>query len=495
MNCEQNKFMGLFSKYRLKQTIVAAMISPLCLIIACSDNSAKSPADEGNQKIQPVTTVSPLTGDRISANTWSFTQNSGQEVTEKFVLSPSEKYTYKFIQGNETPPPIDVLLIIDNSGSMEEEHKKLSEKLAFLLKEIKYTDWQINVITTDSPCEFNSSVLPLSPKTANYAEVFQNLIRSIPINGGEEAGLSMLMLHLQGQGRTGGNCTPKAWLRKNAPLIVIEVTDENERIYKDKPITAEEVIDGLAKLKFNLEENIKFFGLFYAPQFTAEQCFCATPEEGPNHTLAELVVKSRGTMGNICAVDYSQALSEISENASVFTRTSFSLGHIPAISTIQVDHNGVLVGGIDDEGGASNAWHVIDDLFIFHRPLAPEDELTIEYMLIDPRVYHLSQVPETGTLEVFTKKHKYTFDADISYKPTENSLYFFSSIEPGEEVSIKYQTPITLASEFAFPVAEKGIIQCFANDVEQKIRYLRSEGKIIFDTPPEAGAKIMCQYE
>lgn len=305
----------------------------------------------------------------------------------------------------------------------------------------------------------------------------------------------MLLLNIRGESRVGGKCKPKSWLRKDAALVVIELTDEVERVYNGKSITTKEVIDGLAEEKYVMEENLKFFGLFYPPQFTAAQCACADTSLGPNMTLSELISLSKGTFGNICAADYSQALSEISENASVFTRTSFSLGHTPAIGTIKVDHNGVLVGGADDEEGSSSAWYVMDDLFIYNRPLAPEDELTIDFMLIDPRSFHLSQKPLPETIQVSTKKRKFKFDADISYKSSENTIYFYNSLTAGEEVSIKYQTPVELLSEFDFPFAEKGIVQCFANDIEISSRYLKTEGKIIFNSAPEEGATISCQYE
>src|SRR5690606_4392624 len=45
--------------------------------------------------------------------------------------------------------PLDLLVVVDNSGTMIEEQTNLSTKLAPLLSHIDKSDWQIAVTTTD----------------------------------------------------------------------------------------------------------------------------------------------------------------------------------------------------------------------------------------------------------------------------------------------------------------------------------------------------------
>lgn len=80
-----------------------------------------------------------------------------QQITRKlhkqeFTTEILEQFKDTLDEGKLSPPVIDILLVIDNSGSMSVPQAKLSEKLEFLLEFIKQMNWQINVITTDNPC-------------------------------------------------------------------------------------------------------------------------------------------------------------------------------------------------------------------------------------------------------------------------------------------------------------------------------------------------------
>ena len=67
---------------------------------------------------------------------------------------------------------MDILIVVDNSGSMREEWLKLSAKVDDLLGSIAGLDWQIKIITTESVCSVFENNEPLNPKTENSREKF-----------------------------------------------------------------------------------------------------------------------------------------------------------------------------------------------------------------------------------------------------------------------------------------------------------------------------------
>ena len=92
---------------------------------------------------------------------FSSQQTAAQQSTESF--TPEKK----------THDKLDILLVIDESGSMDKTHLTLSSRLDDLLAAVKDTDWQI-AITTTNPL---SCVLTVIDKhTPNYKQIFTDTI-------------------------------------------------------------------------------------------------------------------------------------------------------------------------------------------------------------------------------------------------------------------------------------------------------------------------------
>ena len=88
-------------------------------------------------------------------------QTAAQQATESF--TPEKKIHDK----------LDILLVIDESGSMNETHRTLSSRLDDLLTAVKESDWQI-AITTTNPM---SCVLTVIDKhTPKYKQIFTETI-------------------------------------------------------------------------------------------------------------------------------------------------------------------------------------------------------------------------------------------------------------------------------------------------------------------------------
>ncbi len=121
---------------------------------------------------------------------------------------------------------LDILMVIDNSGSMEEEQENIAQGLPALLNYVSGSNWQIAITSTDRRECIRSIV---TPDTTDYELVFAETIKSLGINGSsrEEA---ILMTQYGLRGECQGETT--AWLRDNSSLAIIIVTDEDYQCYK-----------------------------------------------------------------------------------------------------------------------------------------------------------------------------------------------------------------------------------------------------------------------
>ena len=98
---------------------------------------------------------------------------------------------------------LDLLLVVDNSASMQKEQENLSGKLGALLSSIDELDWQIGVISTDNNKNCEMSLIRSSD--ANKDALFKKAV-SLGTNGsGAEQGIRRAVVGLK--------CVTSPWLR------------------------------------------------------------------------------------------------------------------------------------------------------------------------------------------------------------------------------------------------------------------------------------------
>ncbi len=85
----------------------------------------------------------------------------------------AEKSTESFTPEKQTYDKLDILLVIDESGSMTKEHESLSTRLNDLLSAVSDSDWQI-AITTTNPMSCLLTVI--DSDTPNYERIFAETI-------------------------------------------------------------------------------------------------------------------------------------------------------------------------------------------------------------------------------------------------------------------------------------------------------------------------------
>jgi hypothetical protein len=401
-------------------------------------------------------------------------QLSSKVYQEASTIPEFPTYETRFLQSNANLPLVDILIVIDNSGSMTEEQAKLAERMKPLLSRLSNTDWRIQVITTDTPCP-TRPYLPLDRDSPDVEKNFVNAIK-VGVNGSAtEQGLLMAFHHLSGTKY--GNCQPQpqSWLRPKAKLAMFFLSDEDEQSQK----RAADLIKLLEEKEYTPGKDAKAYGIIWHPD---KPCSSAV-QKGTHY--AKLIEDTKGLWGDICASDYTKILSDISLDISNFFFTDIPLAGHPVMSSVQVGVNGSPFSG---------NWFVVNGSLFLEETLAPGDWLEASYKLEAVQFVALrgtSQTPDW--IEVYVnglllESHEY------HYAASEKGLRFVRAFADGEQVEIKYGFDAELRKEFPFPKKRGAEVSCHIGTEIISPFYSYDEGLIIFDVAPPEGVQFTCLY-
>lgn len=248
---------------------------------------------------------------------------------------------------------IDVLWIIDNSGSMAPRQENLARNFGSFITEFTRNsiDYRIAVTTTDLFKEagrFVGTPKIISPTTPNVTTVFANNVKvgitGSPYEVGLEAARLSLDLQLQANAAavlqcqaacpSTNNATCKAkcetdtvfqFLRRDAYLYLIFVSDEEDRSSQD------------VRYFYRYFETVK--GVGNDGTVTTAAIMGDTPTNTcgatPGVRYKALSDLTGGEVGSICDGNFSVTLGKLARNA-VGLKRKFALQAKPNIQTIQV---------------------------------------------------------------------------------------------------------------------------------------------------------------
>lgn len=234
---------------------------------------------------------------------------------------------------------VDVLFIIDNSGSMSEEQENLADNFASFINGAQQfqNDYQIGVVTTDMDDGSESGRLQGNPRimssSPNVASEFSRASSVGTSGSGTEKGLAAAQAALSDPliYDTGAACSADAdcvspdtcvegvcgglnrgFLREDAALELVFVSDEDD--FSD------------ANLNFYVDffKNIKGFrneGRFHANAITgyrngqANSCSGPGGEANAGSRYVEVANRTNGRVYSICETDFGRPLQEIGNQA------------------------------------------------------------------------------------------------------------------------------------------------------------------------------------
>ena len=273
---------------------------------------------------------------------------------------------------------VDVLFIIDNSGSMSEEQENLSDNFANFINgaQMFQNDYQIGVVTTDMDDASDSGRLQGNPRimtrSGNVASQFARAADVGTGGSGTEKGLAAAQSALSDPliFDTGLACTSdndcvmpdtcvegfcggsnRGFLREEAALELVFVSDEDD--FSD------------ANLNFYVDffKNIKGFrneGRFHANAIVgsangrASSCSGAGGEANAGSRYVEVANRTNGRVFSICETDFGRPLQEIG-NQAFGLPVQFFLSRPAERNSIRVSVNGSMRGSGWSYDAASNS--------------------------------------------------------------------------------------------------------------------------------------------
>lgn len=269
----------------------------------------------------------------------------------------------KNITVNPATTKVDVLVVVDNSGSMSVEQSNMGMRFASFLSRLQGLDWQVGIVTTD--VQTNNTAAFKDGRLLRYASLNKNLITSADYAANAAAAESAFAATVQrpngeGSGNEQGVMATRRALeraaaagdanngliRSGAALSVILVSDADETVagngsagdpntFGDKNRT--ESLQAYIATN-HPGKTFKFNSIIVRDGDAACLSLAGSGNEGYGKNYQKLTNATSGVLGSVCEADYGNQLSVIGDNTVENIRTV-------ALDCNPVDSDGV--GGIN----------------------------------------------------------------------------------------------------------------------------------------------------
>lgn len=214
---------------------------------------------------------------------------------------------------------IDILFVVDNSGSMAYEQRNMASRLSDFISIVSGLDWQIAVTTTDASNNTygDGRLVNLSGQTDSYIlnssmdensaqQILGNTIQRSEVGGSSEQGIYATRRAIE---RSIASDNPKNRLvRSDAALAVVLISDEDESRAeaKNSPKNLISYIDQ----QYSSRKSFTFHSIISRPG----DMNCLRGEgKTEGHRYHEISKLTGGIIGDVCAADYSSQIKGIAE--------------------------------------------------------------------------------------------------------------------------------------------------------------------------------------
>ncbi len=270
----------------------------------------------------------------------------------------------------ELDKKIDVIVVIDNSGSMSPIQQDVIENSKLFFNEFakaSYVDWKVGLLSTDwqdAPYlgfdkSFDSSLVVQNDPNSldSVVREFQDAVSQLGTNGDYNEA-TFLPVHYKLNEYNGSSSSRPSFQRDNAHLVIISITDEPERSME---FTAGSWGTAPPNYNRNLYEATSFFNFlssyvdsnkilrFYGGIQKTEFPSCTRDGGWDNKKFADtefgkIIDISGGFYVPACSDRFGVDLARIAEDiTSLVGRPSLLLRRRPKVETIRVYYKGTLL--------------------------------------------------------------------------------------------------------------------------------------------------------
>lgn len=269
-----------------------------------------------------------------------------------------ESYSLKF------EPKVDIIFVVDNSGSMSTHQQNLASNIALFTDSMdknSFIDYHIGVISTDMDDPAESGRLQGSPAFVSKETDMgmQVLARSFVSLGTSGNYIEKMAEPLYAALGPGSERLNPGFLRSEAFLVVILVTDAEDQ---SEGITGFKVYDALLRKKGGDKERVLGYAVLSYPNLFGDRC---SKDGGDDPVLNELFMSfftnahnskiagnlpplpgSRARLTNmfsLCDIEYGQKLANIGEDIRYRVSQRIPLPKLPVRGTIKLKYGSQYV--------------------------------------------------------------------------------------------------------------------------------------------------------
>lgn len=283
----------------------------------------------------------------------SFTPG-GDDLVPFEVPNTEQKETFNF-NDDGVKAKVDVLFVVDNSGSMLAEQNKLGSALSSFITSLGQVDWQIGITTTDVSdgawglkgdllAYTGTSTTILNKNVTGFESLFMNtVVRQelidckdhpdrpdlYPCPSIDERPLEAMMLAFQKR-----STSNRGFFRNGADVAAVILSDEDERSTGVGAVAPGAVVDAFRQV-FGTTKTLSTYGIVIQPGDTA--CYNSQLPSGGSYgaSAAALVALTDGETGSICASDYGPTLTSIGNRVKNMVK-SVTLRYTPDPATVRI---------------------------------------------------------------------------------------------------------------------------------------------------------------
>lgn len=254
-------------------------------------------------------------------------------------------------------PSVDILFVIDDSGSMDTHQQRLHDNFDLFINAFQkntYLDYHIGVMSTD---DAGSSKCQTERNGCLVGSNYKYIQRSTP-NGLTEL-LDMLIVGTGGNGlekvfdpMIAGLSAPMTtslnvgFLRPSAHLAVIAITDAEDQssMYND----SQKAYNELVKIKGGAKDKVLAYGAFIPPDSTTN---CPKDSTIQNtQSLVDFVNYANGKYYDLCDATYGEKLAQVSDDIVQRVGRIVNLDRLPDISSIYVQFGSRIIPNSVERG-------------------------------------------------------------------------------------------------------------------------------------------------
>lgn len=387
-----------------------------------------------------------------------------------------------YTEGRQAPP-VDILLVVDNSMSMTDIQANLARGLDPLLSEIQSADWQIHVVTTDSACPGTT----IKKGDPNIAAAFTAAV-SVGANGDPvERGIK------NAHDSLAIPCSGQTWLRANSRLAVVFVSNEDncsftnpqgiaEDCAGEQWTTANQFYTYLASIR-TPGDTVRVYGIIFHPN--GPDCEAGTWR---GSVYADLIQRTNGAWTSICETDYSPVLHTVSVNARQLLPPTIPLTKDPLNNQVTVTLDGHPVAAAD---------YVLTGRTVKLKNVVFEGQkVNVDYIYDDPfsKDFKLNNPAYPDTVVIESNGAPVTRGSFTYTQPTQ-TVSFSTTLTPNQPLKVSYRENKPLRNVFFVgPVQDSTQIQCFQGDGTEihAFSYDVANQTVVFTDPPKELIMFKC---